>query len=238
MTTTSNTTESNIYLDQSYYQNNLDYHVADSPWKAKQILQMVNKHQLKPQSVYEIGCGAGEVLRQVQQNLASDIVFTGYDISPEAIELARARVSDNLHFHCGDTLEMDVTPCDLLLCIDVFEHVEDCFGFLRKMQSLGAQKLFHIPLDLSAQTIARGAPLTNWRSQYGHIHYYTKDTALATLTDSGYQIVDWMYTPSGVDQGTSIKAKLANIPRKVASLFNQDLSVRLFGGYSLLVLAK
>jgi len=236
--TTSPATESNIYLDQSYYNNNPDYHIADSPWKATQIVRMLNKHQLQPQSIYEIGCGAGEVLRQVQQRLDGDIEFAGYDISPEAIDMAQSRTNDFLQFHRGDMLEMDVSPCDLLLCIDVFEHVEDCFGFLRRMRSIGEQKMFHIPLDLSVQTIARGTPLTNWRAQLGHIHYFTKDTALATLTDSGYEIVDWFYTPSGVDQGTSFKAKLAKIPRLLTSRFNQDLSVRLFGGYSLLVLAE
>lgn len=237
-TTTSDIPETNIYVDQSYYNNNLDYHVADSPWKAEQIVRMISRHNLQLQSVYEIGCGAGEVLKQVQHNLPTDVLFAGYDISPEAIELARARANDNLNFYCGDMLVMDVPPCDLLLCIDVFEHVEDCFGFLRKMKPLGRQKLFHIPLDLSVQTIARGTPLMNWRAQYGHVQYFTKDTALATLTDTGYRIVDWFYTPSGVDQGTSMKARLAKIPRTLLSKLNQDLSVRLFGGYSLLVLAE
>ena len=44
-----------------------------------------------------------------------------------------------------------------LLMDTVLEHLEDYFGFLRKLKTRATYKVFHIPLDLSVQTgFARG----------------------------------------------------------------------------------
>ena len=38
------------------------WHEEDSPWKAKNIYKILEKNNLSPKSVCEIGCGSGEVL--------------------------------------------------------------------------------------------------------------------------------------------------------------------------------
>jgi hypothetical protein len=131
------------------------------------------------------------------------------------------------------------SPCfDLLLCIDVFEHVEDYIGFLKKLRAKARVKIFHIPLDMSAQWVLRGGPILLSREQIGHLHYFNKDTALATLQDTGYEVSDWFYTPAALDKPRSVKAKLARLPRQTLSAINPDLSARMLGGYSLLVQAQ
>ena len=52
-----------IYIDGSYANEHPQYHVEDSPWKAQQVLNILNKNRLIVQSVCEVGCGAGEILR-------------------------------------------------------------------------------------------------------------------------------------------------------------------------------
>jgi hypothetical protein len=76
------------------------------------------------------------------------------------------------------------------------------------------------------------------RQQAGHLHYFTKETALATLRDTGYDVVDWFYTAGAIANPRSVKARLASWPRRLLSGINQDWVVRVLGGYSLLVLAK
>jgi hypothetical protein len=77
------------------------------------------------------------------------------------------------------------------------------------------------------------------RKSVGHIHYFTKETALATLTDTGYSILDYFYTGSYLElPNRGWKTNLLNIPRKFVFSFNKDLAARLLGGYSLLVLAQ
>lgn len=227
-----------MYQTGEYLEKNPTYHVEDSPFKADQILTMIRKHDLRPHSICEVGCGAGEILNQLQAQLPADIKYYGYEISPQAFELCRQRENERLHFFCEDLLKDSSREFDLLLCLDVFEHVEDYLGFLKGLQSKAEHKIFHIPLDLSVQWLWRTKPIMREREQAGHLHYFTKETALATLEHAGYEVVDWFYTPGAIANPRSLKAKLASFPRRVLSAVNQDLVVRILGGYSLLVLAR
>lgn len=228
---------SKIYEDGEYLENNPSWHEEDSPWKAQQIIKMVEKNRLNPTTVCEIGCGAGEILFQLSEKYG-DKQYFGYEISPQAFELCQSRSADNLNFYLKDLLEED-ERFDLVLVMDVIEHVEDCFGFLRKLKDKGEHKIFHIPLDLSVQTVLRASPITNARASVGHIHYFSKETALETLKDTGYEIVDYFYTCGSTElPNRGWKANLMNIPRKLAYKVHKDLAVRVLGRYSLLVLAK
>ena len=227
-----------IYQTGAYLERNPTYHVEDSAWKADQILAMIKKHDLQPRSVCEVGCGAGEILKQLQEKLPANVQFYGYEISPQAFALCQQRENDRLRFFCRDLLTEPATSFDLLLCLDVFEHVEDYYGFLRGLREKARHKIFHIPLDLSVQWLWRTTPIMREREQAGHLHYFTKEIALATLQDAGYEVIDWFYTPGAIANPRSLKAKLASLPRRILSVVNQDLVVRILGGYSLLVLAR
>jgi hypothetical protein len=120
----------------------------------------------------------------------------------------------------------------------VFEHVPNYIEFLQDLRRKARFKVFHIPLDMSAQWVMRGRPILLEREQAGHLHYFMKDTALAALRDSGYEVVDWTYTAGAIDNPRSIKARLASWPRRLMMNLSRDFTVRLLGGYSLLVLAK
>jgi hypothetical protein len=227
-----------VYETGEYLERNPTYHVEDSAWKAAQVLRMIKRHDLRPQSVCEVGCGAGEILKQLQASMPAEVQFYGYEISPQAFALCRQRENEQLRFFCQDLLGSNDHRFDLLLCLDVFEHVEDYLGFLRGLREKADYKIFHIPLDLSVQWLWRSTPIMREREQAGHLHYFTKETALATLADSGYEVKDWFYTPGAIANPRSVKAKLASLPRRILSVANQDLVVRILGGYSLLVLAR
>ena len=75
------------YTSGDYMEKNPTWHVEESPWKAKQILRMLARNHLAPTTICEAGSGAGEVLRQLQQNMTEECIFWGYNISPQAFEL-------------------------------------------------------------------------------------------------------------------------------------------------------
>ncbi|MBS1751311.1 MAG: methyltransferase domain-containing protein [Bacteroidetes bacterium] len=228
-----------IYTDEDgeYLKNNPAWHVEDSPWKAKQILKMLKRNTLNPKTIVEIGCGAGEILNQLYSSMPDDVSFAGYDISGDAIRLARTREKERLEFKHENFLETNINP-DLLLMMDVFEHVDDYLGFLRLCKNKAKNVIFHIPLDLSVQGILRNIPMVN-RNSVGHLHYFMKETAIATLVDTGYEIVDSFYTAGMLElPRKTLKAKLAFLPRKLMYNVNEDLAAKVFGGFSLLVLAK
>jgi len=229
---------SDIYREGEYSRNNPQFHIIDSPWKARQILAMIDKHGLTPSSVYEIGCGAGEILRQLQLQMDAHTKFLGFDISPQAIELCKQRENDKLSFFCEDLLLGKTAPSDVLLCIDVIEHVENYLDFLRRLRSKGRLKIFHIPLEMCVVSVLRCSPIVQNRISVGHLHYFMKETALMALQETGYNIIDYFYTPSGIALARDPWAKIARIPRTLLASVHRDFTARTLGGFSLLVLAE
>lgn len=227
------------YTDGEYLEQNPTWHVEDSPWKAENIWAMISRHALKPATICEVGCGAGEVLAQLQKKLPDDCHFLGYDVSPQACRLARERANPRLQFRQADLLAEQAATFDLVLVIDLIEHLDDYYGFLRKLKPRGRHTIFHIPLDLSAYTVWRSYPILDLRASVGHIHYFTKDTALAALADTGYEVLDWFYPEQRLTlRGKPMRQKALALLRQGLMGANRDLAIRLLGGRSLLVLAR
>jgi 2-polyprenyl-3-methyl-5-hydroxy-6-metoxy-1,4-benzoquinol methylase len=109
--------------------------------------------------------------------------LSGYDISPQAIALADQVQSENLKFFQEDIFQSKPEVSDLLLVIDVLEHIDDFYGFLRNIKTRGRNFVFHIPLDLSSRTIMKPHVLFQQRQSVGHIHYFSKEMILWALPD-------------------------------------------------------
>jgi len=227
-----------IYTSGEYLEKNPTWHVEESPWKAKQIIRMLNQNALAPGTICEVGCGAGEVLRQLQGQMNVNCSFWGYEISPQAFELSQPRANERLHFKLSDFRQEKDAYFDLILIMDVIEHLEDYFSFLRDIKPKGQYKIIHLPLDLSVQSLLRPHGLLDVRRAYGHIHYFNKNIALEMFKDVGYEVLDYFYAPRSIGLADSLAKKLLIAPRMLFFAIQKDLAVRILGGYSLLVLAK
>lgn len=234
----SNMSKQSVYYDGSYLKNNPDWHFEDSLWKAGQVLKIIQRNSLAPSQICEIGCGSGEILVKLHEQLHS-ANFKGYEVSPQAFNICSQKESSNIHFVLSNLLEESNAYFDCLLCIDVFEHVEDYIGFLKSLKTKSQYFIFHIPMDMTVSSVFRVSPILYARSKVGHLHYFSKETALHTLKDCGYEIEDYFYTSGALSlRKHSLKTKLAKLPRRFLYSLNSDLAVRLLGGYSLMVLAK
>lgn len=233
-----------IYEDEKYLSENKTWHVEDSPWKATQILRLINGHNIKlgTGTICEVGCGAGEILVQLSKQLSNDCTFVGYDISPQLQNMRRERENDRIRFISQDFLTSKEFY-DILMFIDVIEHIEDYIGFLRKIKDRGHYKIFNFPLEIFAIKALMGHKYLNSRAKYGHIHYFNKDICLSVLKELDFEIIDYFYAPGAIDlssTSTSIStlSKMAKLPRILLSKFSTDLTAKLLGGYSLFILAK
>lgn len=229
-----------IYTDGRYLRLNESWHVEDSPWKASQIARALKRNGLQPRRVCDVGCGAGEVLAQLHHLLPQECRFVGYEVSPQAFEMCRQREADRLEFRRGDVRDDGCAEAyDLLLLIDLMEHIEDCWTFLRDIRGHAEHMLLHIPLELSVQKLLRPGSLRRSRKQLGHLHFFTRETALALLEDCEYEVVDWFYTASMIEAPCRTWGRrLARLPRRVAFALTRDWTVRVLGGYSLMVLVR
>ena len=227
-----------IYIDGAYLEKNPDWHIEESPWKIEHILPMLKRHHLVPNTVCEVGCGTGEVLRLLQQHMDAHCTFWGYDISPQAIALCKERANEQLQFKLADIRREQDVFFDLLLVLDVIEHLEDYCSFLRDLKPKSSYKLFHIPLEISVQGVLRGKIFLRNRDLHGHLHHFTKETALRLLEDVGYEVLDYSYSPEYELDTTLLQTRLMKLPRKAFFALQKDWAVRILGGCRLLVLAK
>lgn len=233
-----NDSKISIYDNGYYLKKNLDWHISDSPWKANHIDKIIYQNNLIFRSICEVGCGAGEILRQLSQkkNYRS-VKFSGYEISKDAFRLCQKLESESINFFNDDLLKVNKS-FDILLCIDVFEHIKNYMDFILSIRNKAEYKIFHIPLDLSINSLINGS-LVHARNSVGHLHYFTADTAIETLKDCNYKIIDQTFTPSfSAAKIKSLKTKLANVPRHILYKISPKLTSTLLGGVSLMVLAK
>lgn len=74
--------------------------------------------------ILDLGCGPAEILG----SLPNDVVYVGYDMSPEYIAYAQDKFGHRGTFHCRLLQQAEVTtlePFDLVMGIGVLHHLDD-----------------------------------------------------------------------------------------------------------------
>ncbi len=223
------------YADGSYLQAHPEWHSFRSVWKAEQVMLGLQRISHKPTSICDIGCGTGLALAEVARRLGAARAV-GFEPSPDA----------PLDPTAGPMIERrsdDVTECkerfELAMMLDVFEHIEDDYGFLRKCRKLSDIHVLHIPLDAHCFNLLNNG-LDSPRREHRHLHFYTRRSALATLQESGYEILHWHYTSPlwEAPRRRGNRLRPLSLMRRAVSLLSKEYCSLLLGGLSLLVVAR
>jgi SAM-dependent methyltransferase len=230
------TTSEQRYVGGDYGAANPDWHRSDSPYKEAQLARVLERNGLVPRRVADLGTGVGEVPYLLAERFPAAAVVA-YDVAPEAI--AAAREHPRVDYRVGEFPD-DGERFDLLLLMDVIEHVVDPVAFLRRAGSYAQHVALHIPLDLSLEWLWKGTPLVEERRSVGHLHHFNRELALEVLRDGGLDVVDWDYTPWGIDLSTPGRrsTRIEKRLRQAAFRARPDLYARAARGVSLLALAR
>ena len=171
--------------------------------------------------------------------LANELGF-GWDEVHEIAEELEHIKNDKLHFLQSDFIEAYKEIADVLLIIDVIEHVADYYGFLNKLKPKSKYFIFHIPIDMSINTVLKPHINLQQRDAVGHIHYFTKDSIFWMLQDCGYKIMDWHYTKPDYDfkPVKGLKLSIKKILRNITFSISEKWADRIWGNYSLMILAQ
>jgi len=103
---------------------NFDSHVSKSvPLynEGHKLVCELSDFFLKPGSLaYEIGCSTGALTEKLARHTAgkTDVRFIGVDVESDMIEIAKQRlqVFPNVSCLADDGLQMEMEPCDLIVC--------------------------------------------------------------------------------------------------------------------------
>lgn len=226
------------YLNDEYVGHNPSWDQEDSPWKAALVRHALERRGLRPGSIVEVGCGAGRVLAALRESFP-EADLHGFDIAPAAAQFWSESSTKGIRFTLGDFLSKSEQFYDIVLLLDVIEHLSNPFEFLVQVRPRGRHFVFHFPLDLSALSVLRERPLLHAREKVGHLHYFTKSLALALLDECGYEVLDARFTGAAFNAPQrSWKSRLMGVFRRVTYAFHRDIAVRLLGGETLIVLAR
>ncbi|MFH1910376.1 MAG: class I SAM-dependent methyltransferase [bacterium] len=223
----------NIYKNGQYKQNHPTWHDEDAAFKAQEVLKIIKRNRLKVRSIIDIGCGTGGVLKILSQKLkVSKLV--GFEPYKEVLKIAKTK-----HPEVDFIDKLPQKKFDLALALDVIEHLEKPKKILLQIKTLAKYKIFHVPLSLSLQARLRKTPPEYGREHSGHLHNFTKKSALDFLKANNYEILDFSYTKGAIL--TPIKTrrqKFLNIFRILFFPVFPNLTSKLLGGFSLIVLTK
>lgn len=222
-----------LYQDGSYLEKNPTWHSERAGWKTGYVLRGLKAAGVSPKTLCDIGCGTGLALAEVVRGLPGVTQAVGFEPSPDA----------PLHTDAKDLIELrrtDATKCsdkfDLAMMLDVFEHVEDYFSFLRACRPLATYQAFHIPLDATVGKLLKSGHM-NARRSLGHLHSFTCETALATLEETGHTILHSEYTKTWEGPGRNPKSPM-NLFRAALLGLAPHTGHKLIGGFSLMVITK
>ena len=225
------------YSQDDYAVDNPDWHEDDAPWKAAHIRTILERNDIQWKTLADIGCGTGAIVGLLSKDYPQSRM-EGFEVSPYAHDLSRKRASENLSFSMENAFQSG-KQFDVTMAIDVVEHVENPFEFLRAMRTMSRWQVIHIPLDMNALAVGRGWVLPEARRALGHIHYFSRDSALSMIAEAGLETIDSFYTAWAIDQSYKTwKKRLAAWPRRLAFRAAPDATVRLVGGWSLMVLSR
>lgn len=91
---------------------------------------------VRGKSIIDVGCGYGILPDLLLQKKLEFESFTGVDINPEFVKIAREKFKDykNIHFRVGDVREMEDLKADYVLSSGIFNHkLEDNMSFIQSM---------------------------------------------------------------------------------------------------------
>lgn len=226
------------YLSDDYVEKNPTWDMEDSQWKAERVAALLTDAGIRPGKICEVGCGAGRILAALA-DAYPQATLTGYDIAPAAARFWTHVDATRVKLSVGDFFVMDKDRYDVILLLDVLEHVADPHAFLNGLRGRSDYLVVHFPLDLSALSVLRETPLLQVRRKVGHMHYFTRNLALELMNECGFDVIDHRFTGAAFSAPqATLKTRLAQIPRRLLAAVNRDFGARLLGGETLMVLAK
>ena len=151
--------------------------------------------------VLDVGCGAGATLQWLKQTGRCD-VCVGIEMMETAAAVARGRIDE---LHVGDaTLLVDSAfapqSFDLVLCLDVLEHLVDPWAFVAQLRPLlkpGGRVIASLPNVRHLRVVLPLLLAGRWRYEASgildrtHLRFFTRESALELMSSGGLAVQQW-----------------------------------------------
>jgi ubiquinone/menaquinone biosynthesis C-methylase UbiE len=241
-----------FYSTDEYSRRNPSLHEEDSPWKILKIMPLIalfaKLNNSQSGRVLDVGGGAGIILKVISEKLRQDygVSVTKYNLDLSPLMIARQKQTNpdiqatfNVDL-CENQLE---NKCfDLVLMVDVIEHVLDSDKALNEVCRIGKFAVFNIPLEKNVveflwNVMSNGALRRQRIASLGHLHIYTYSSALKQIKKDCGDIVNY-YLTEPKPWPFDLKNRIRDFIVVRAFKLSPKISALLFGASSLMVLVK
>ncbi|MDH5716432.1 MAG: class I SAM-dependent methyltransferase [Spirochaetia bacterium] len=230
------------YTSGEYFNSHKD---SCSDIKIDLVIPFLKKNKIDVKQntkIIEVGCGSGEFLMPLTKFLESKNIqykIKGYDISKPAIDMANKKNKyKNLMFYVGSVKNIK-EKTDLIFCMDVIEHVENPFEFLRSLNGKSKYIVLHLPIEHSiGHLLLEKTQKSN--ETFKHIHFFSLQTALILIKELPFEILDYQFTAASM-AAIKIKGNIFIRFLRVIRFFMYKISSKfssIMGGGSVLFLLK
>ncbi len=167
------------YVDGQYASANPGWHADDAAAKVKALAPLAGR--LQPGHVVDVGAGTGDVLAGLRSACWPGARCEAWDLGPFP------KTPDGVARHVGDWLG-EGGSCDVVLFIDVLEHLDDPDGALAVARARAPVALIRVPLEVSARDALRPHHVSLAREQWGHRVHLTARGWRSMFGAAGWRI--------------------------------------------------
>jgi len=153
------------------------------------VVQLAKRYAGRPDQILDVGCGQGELLRELADAMPSAKVF-GADLSEQSLIDSRRRNPTFDLFELNltretfaDTYANRISAFDFLVCCEVLEHIPD--------HRLAARHLLDLlrPSGVAIVTVP-GGKMSAFDKVIGHQRHYTPQSLQQLLAEAGFEVID------------------------------------------------
>lgn len=183
----------------TYSSSNLQKHTSTNPLQRYLLgrfhhaaAALIAEAYPTPRRVLDAGCGEGFAMREMLSLGSADIV--GLDGSPGALQVAD-QLNPGVRFAAGDLLNLPFPErsFDLVLCMEVLEHLDDPRRGLRELCRVSDHWLLlsvpNEPLFRGANFL-RGKNVHAWGNDPGHVNHWSARSFLR-FVQPNCRVVAW-----------------------------------------------
>ncbi|MBF0362585.1 MAG: class I SAM-dependent methyltransferase [Oligoflexia bacterium] len=197
----------NHYSSLAEYEEWYWWHISRVNQTLKIIRSHYKDHEISSLNVVDYGCGTGGFLALIKKRLGLTNAI-GVDVSPVAINHASKYGSN--YFLCSKNDCEYLKNKDLILCMDVLEHIENPEKYLKNFMENLAPKgrlLLSVP--------AMKCLFSDWDKILGHYKRYTKKDFQFLSQELGFKIIFLEYSffslfPIALAKRVFLKAKFTS----------------------------
>ena len=208
-----------------------EYDRLAARWKVEVMCRSLSGFRIN--SILEFGCGSGFVLLAFRNSL-SPARMVGIDLSSAQLAMA-SRIVPNGSFVRGDdsTLAGLRGRFDLVLLVDILEHVGDPTSVLRSAARLGTLVMVKMPLErrlidkMWFHVRGRQYPLGLDSHRAGHLVEWNLTQALSLLREARMEVMSWQTAdpPVGLRYHALFRRSSRGLIRELLASLNRGLEI-------------